>query len=233
MKNYKKKLNLEKGFTLIELVVVMGVFLFVVGGAFAIFLSIVQNQRNILTEQQLLNQISYAEEYMSKALRMAAAEPQPGNSCLTDNFGDHPGYIYLLTRYDLGLGMARGIKFLNQSEPDTNGDPQCQEFYWDKNTGALMEQKYIDGDTEGSAVALTPTSLTIKSVRFIINGATDQGACANGACGASQCVTGSVPNTCIQPRVTILLNTQILESGGPVTRMFQTTVSQRNLNTGS
>ena len=65
-------MNNNKGFTLIELIVVMTVFLLVIGAAMGIFISIVQNQKKILSEQELLNQISYVEEYMSKALRWMA-----------------------------------------------------------------------------------------------------------------------------------------------------------------
>ena len=115
-------MKLSKGFTLIELIVVMAVFLFVIGAAMGIFISIIQNQKKVLSEQQLLNQISYAEEYMSKAMRMAKVEEN--ENCLIDSQGtDYPGYIYLLTRYDINSQLYRGIKFINQNSSI------CQEFF--------------------------------------------------------------------------------------------------------
>ena len=51
----------KKGFTIIEMVVVMAVFLFIVGAAISIFISVIQNQRRVLAEQQTLNQISYLQ----------------------------------------------------------------------------------------------------------------------------------------------------------------------------
>ena len=104
----------NRGFTLIELIVVIAVFVFIIGAAIGIFLSVVQNQKKILAEQQFMNQISYAEEYMSKALRMAAVDID--GSCLIDPHGSNqsnPGYIYLLTRYDTSKGLFKGIKFKN------------------------------------------------------------------------------------------------------------------------
>ena len=132
-----QNIKLSKGFTLIELIVVMAVFLLIIGAAIGIFLSIVQNQKRVLSEQQLLNQISYVEEYMSKALRMAKTEPATDSispePCLKDysiglDPADHPGYVYLLTRPDSN-GIFRGIKFINHSDGDA-----CEEFYLDTST---------------------------------------------------------------------------------------------------
>ena len=114
----------RKGFTLIELIVVMAVFLFVIGAAITIFISIFQQQKRILSEQEFLNQISYSEEYMSKALR--AAETVTDSTCVP------AGYSYLLTHYNSGSGFYEGIRFFNQSNTADSGapDPICQEFYW-------------------------------------------------------------------------------------------------------
>ena len=84
----------------------MAVFLFIIGAAIGIFLSIVQSQKRVLSEQQLLNQISYAQEHMSKALRMANTAID--DSCIPK------GYVYLLTRYNTNSQLFGGIKFINQ-----------------------------------------------------------------------------------------------------------------------
>ena len=59
------------GFTLVELVVVISVFLLVISTATSIFISVVQNQKILLAQQEALSQISYTLEYMTKGLRMA------------------------------------------------------------------------------------------------------------------------------------------------------------------
>lgn len=240
----------QKGFTLVELMVVMAVFLFVIGAAIGIFISIIEYQRRLLTEQELLNQISYVEEYMSKALRVAKTElnevyiDPSGNyhSCMTDaNNNDHPGYSYLLTRIDSSTGLYEGIKFIDESDLDPSGNPACEEFFLGHDGGVstnpLVLQEIKNG---GSPVDLTPPDLTITSLKFSINGTdgTQNGFTLNGqgcadaySCGActdaTQC--GTLGATA-QPRITILLGVEIPGDAAEPIRTIETTVSQRNLN---
>lgn len=62
---------MNKGFTLIEMVVAVTVFSLVVGVASGIFVSSLKAQRQSLATQEVLDQISYVAEYMSRAIRMA------------------------------------------------------------------------------------------------------------------------------------------------------------------
>jgi len=214
----------SRGFTLIELAVVLATFLFVIGAAIGIFIYIVQHQKKVLAEQQLLSQISYAEEHMSKALRMAKIETTEG--CLVDTHGsatDNTGYIYLLTRYDQDLQAFKGIKFINQS--DNNA---CQEFFLDNDDLENIVLKELKNSTNDSdAVPLTSTNMQIKSVKFSINGSNGS-TFASASCPTdSQC--GASIEDSVQPRVTILLNISIPGDRQEPTRTIQTTVSQRNI----
>lgn len=206
----------KKGFTIVEMVVVISVFLFVIGAAVAIFLSVINHQRRILAEQQLLNQISYVEEYMSKALRMA--KPEVAENCLVDSEGNnYSGYIYLLTRYNSEKNYYEGIKFINQSDNDA-----CQEFFFNGNY--IKEVK-----NGGDSIPLTSTNIKINYVKFSINGS-DGSPSSTGCsdiepCGAFQCNN----DVCIQPRLTITIGVQAI-GGETSERVFQTTISQRNLN---
>ena len=229
---YSKDGKILTGFTIIELVVVMAVFLFIIGAAISIFISVVQSQKKVLSEQQLVNQISYTEEYMSKALRMATVDTT-GN-CLG---ADNKGYIYLLTRNDSDSSLFRGIKFLNQS------DEICQEFFIDNvtpdrttplilndstNPVVLKELKGLDGLSDSSdidAVPLTSASLKINFIRFSVNGSNG----SSTSCGSSsQC--GASNKDTVQPRVTIVFNINVAGDTNEPIRTIQTTVSQRNLN---
>lgn len=223
--------SIGAGFTLIELIVVMTIFLFVIGAAITIFISVFQNQKRVLAEQELLNQISYTEEYMSKALRMAKAETDENCLRYTDINGQlsddsHPGFIYLLTRYDQTAAIFRGIKFLNQSGGDT-GVAVCQEFFLDGE--GITADPYILKEIKenGEAVALTSTSLQINFVKFSINGS-DGSAFVSASCTSTIC--GASNDDLNQPRVTILLNMKIAGDNQEPARTIQTTVSQRNLN---
>lgn len=207
---YAKKAKYESGagFTLIELIVATTVFLLVVGIAVAIFVSIIHHQRNILNEQQLLNQVSYAEEYMSKALRMAKTADD--DACVPE------GYIYLLTRPNASLGYYEGLKFINQSDNDA-----CWEFFLesldpeDPTTPFVL--KHIKN--EGEAIPLMSGNLEIDFIRFSING-------SDGSIAESGSFSGATTDDEIQPRATIILGIKASDAE----KIIQTTVSQRNLN---
>ena len=66
-----KILNKNKAFTLIEMLVAALIFSIVIGAATGVFVSAIKLQRYNLAHQQLLSQVSYAVEYMDRAIRMA------------------------------------------------------------------------------------------------------------------------------------------------------------------
>jgi type II secretory pathway pseudopilin PulG len=206
------KFKKQGGFTLIELIVVMAVFFFIVGAVIGIFISIIQNQKKVLAEQQLLNQISYVEEHMSKALRMASTDEY--GSCIPE------GYIYLLMRQPSN-DVYTGIKFIDRSD-----DNACKTFSWVD--GVLKETK-----NNGNPVPITSSVLQINSVRFSVNGldgsVSGQGCIGDSDnCGAISNVSSTVKQP--QPRVTMLLDVKVPGDSGNPARTIQTTVSQRNLN---
>lgn len=207
-------MKLTKGFTLIELIVVMAIFLIVIGTGISIFISIVQYQKRILAEQELLNQASFLVEYLSKAVRMAKKDTT--GDCLGAGY---VGYIYLLTRPDTANDFYRGIRFINQSDNDA-----CQEIYLDNsdvNNPVLKEIKnYIPGENNPE-VSLTSTKLKVNSVRFGINGR--DGLISSGVDGAKE-------DDGFQPRVTIYLDIKVQGSSEQPIKKIQTTISERNLN---
>lgn len=203
MKLLNKKQN-HAGFTLVELVVVISVFLLVVGAATSIFISVVSNQKKILAEQEVLSQISYTIEYMSKGLRMAKQDIE-GN-CL--GFGN---YNYLFTRPNSDAGKYEGIKFVNQSDNDA-----CTEYFLDKTDPGNISLKEIKNN--GSAVSFTSSKLKITQVEFRINGLNIID------------YMGSFSGDKKQPRVTIFLDVAMPSGANQVNKKIQTTISQRNLN---
>ncbi|TSC95047.1 MAG: hypothetical protein CEN87_59 [Parcubacteria group bacterium Licking1014_1] len=218
----------SKGFTLIELIVVIAVFLFVIGAAIGIFISIMQHQKRILSEQELLNQASYIMEYMSKAMRMARKDLT--GDCLIDDQGNSwPGYVYLLTKPDNSTGFYKGVKFINQSDCDIEGNCACQQFYAeyiDPNNHAmgfiLKETKKYNYSESDFPVFLTSNNLKINYIRFGVNG-------RNGCYGAG-CANGAQESDDVQPRITVFLNIQTQGNESQPIKKIQTTVSQRGLN---
>lgn len=217
----------QKGFTLVELIVVLAVFLFIIGVAITIFLSIITNQKSVLAEQKILNQISYTEERVSKALRMAKKDTD--GSCLKDELAGtlYTGFTYLFTRRDEAKGQYTGIRFINQSDIDpVTGKAACVEFYWDVDDNVLKERKFYmntagAGMTPGSEIPLTSEDLEIQFVKFAFNGQFPD---------ASSPAVGQA-STHTQPLITMVLGIKVKDSNNsqPI-RIIQTSVSQRNLN---
>lgn len=151
MKNQKLK---NKAFTLIELLVAMAIFSIVVGTISGIFISGIQQQRLALTGQAILDQTSFALEYMSRSLRMAKKElVTPG--CLSQK-----GLNYEIT------GSGLGLKFINHLEND-----DCQEFFLE--SGQLKYRKKI-GQSGEETFDLTSNKLEVASLKFNLAGGTQQ-----------------------------------------------------------
>jgi type II secretory pathway pseudopilin PulG len=215
--------NSNRGLTMVELIVVIAVFMLVVSVAIVIFISIINSQRIILSRERLLGQVSYATEYMSKALRMASKDT--GGNCLvytdvnyniTDTF---PGYIYLYTRPN---NWYKGIKFINESNYEA-----CQEFYLDESGGNVLKEKRINFPYEQvvdeNSVSLISDEFNIDYLRFSINGTS--GLESDLIYGASE-----DDDPLQQPRVTIIMGIQSPEDPLQSEIKIQTTISQRNLN---
>ncbi len=212
--NYKR----NKGFTLIELIVVMAVFLLIMGTAISIFISIVSHQKRILAKQELLNQTSYFIEYMGKGLRMAVKDPD--GVCLGT-----VGAVYKLEDYDSVNRIWKGIKFINASD-----DNACQKFCLDNSTlenPVLKEIKNSAGNWDcGTGTNVTSTNLKINLLSFAFNGVLP-GPPAGINDGYVVPLSDSDLN---QPRVTIALDVKIQGDSNQLSTKIQTTVSQRDLN---
>lgn len=158
----KKKFKNQQGFTLLELVVVLSLFMLIMGVTVTMFISIVRHQKRILSQQEIISQISYVQDYFSRSLRGAVTDS--AGSCLGQK-----GYVYLLTHLDVQTGFWQGIKFVSQ-------DNVCHEFFLDKD-GILKEIK-------NGAIAENLLSDKFKIIygRFVINGDKNiWGATGNGA----------------------------------------------------
>lgn len=118
LKRPKPFLNFLKestGFTLIEMLTSMFIFSLIIAITANIFISGLREQKRSLQSGQLLNQISYTLEYMSRALRMAKKDD---GTCIGDKLN-----------YKI---EGNGIKFRNYKN-------ECQKFYLDN--GQLKEDK--------------------------------------------------------------------------------------------
>lgn len=152
----KNQLNIKtnKGFTLIEMLVAILVFSIIVGSISGIFVSGIREQRKTLSSQVLLDQASYALEYMSRALRMAKKQITGDPVCLSQSG----------TNYEITDGETK-IKFINPLQGD-----DCQSFFLQD--GKLKYQKDLDSTTPPDPLDLTSNDLEVTLLKFNFSGET-------------------------------------------------------------
>jgi len=140
----------NKGYTLVEIMVGITIFMIIIAAPVGFFVSSLRAQQKILFSQQLLDNISYSMEYVTRALRMA--QKDINGNCINKNMN------YEITR------SGNGIKFLNYHNT-------CQEFYWD-NVSSPRRLQEVE-----NAVTLPLTSDDIDVISFKIGSADswDQG----------------------------------------------------------
>lgn len=129
-----------KGFTLIEVLTAVFVFSIAMVMLGGIFVSMAKSQKYSSKSIQAINQLSYALEYMSRAIRMARKDDVGGVNCLTQ----------VKANYEITRG-GQGIKFRNYKD-------QCQEFYLENNQ--LKESK------SGVVSDLTSNELNVVAFRL-------------------------------------------------------------------
>ncbi len=136
-----KNKNITKGFTLVEVMVAVGIFAIIISVFAGFFVNIIITQRQALHDQQLIDNTSYNLEYMSRSIRMAKKELGDPLFCL-DNRGDN----YQKT--------ANGLKFIKFDH--STKDDVCLEFFLDN---YRLWQKKDDGEP----IALTPAKFRVYS----------------------------------------------------------------------
>lgn len=145
MENKTKRTN-KKGYTLIEILVGITIFMVILAASTDFFVSSLEMQQKALISQRLLDNVSYSLEYMSRALRMA--QKDSGGDCITVN-----------SNYEPTRG-GNGIKFLNYQG-------KCQEFYWDTTgypTNPVRSLKVQTGSDP--VIDLTPGFLDVVSFKI-------------------------------------------------------------------
>lgn len=147
-----KKGNMKKGFTLIELIVTIALFLIVFGAIIASFVAAVRHQSIILAQQEALSQISYAMELMSRTLRMAAFPPPNGNCVLQ---GGSSNYSV----------SDSSIQFINSLE-----NSACQKFFLESDVLKYMK----DVNDSSQIFPLTSDRVKVETLKFVVTAESNQ-----------------------------------------------------------
>ncbi len=155
MKNKK-----NKGFTLIELIMGITIFLLVLGGLVGVFIYSLRLQRKILKKQQVLAEVALFDmEFMTKNLRMA--KRQEDETCLS------PDIFYE------SINGGEGIKFLNKLQEEGDTAP-CQSLFLAEESGRGVLKYCMDeacvNDGGSSAYSLTSPDIDVLELDFLIQG---------------------------------------------------------------
>lgn len=141
----------QRGFTLIELLVAIFIFSFLSGITANFVIVSIGAQRNAFARQILSDQMSYAMEYVSRALRQAVKELDNPPQCL-GRYG---------ANYETGAD-GQSIAFVSQ-----RGQQEiCREFILEN--GALKERV-----AEGPAISLTPSAIDVTNISFVVRGGSE------------------------------------------------------------
>ena len=137
----------NKGYTLIEILVAMSIFLTIIAAPTSFFVSSLKGQQKALASQEMIDNVSYIMEYMSRALRMAKKDLT--GTCI----GQNMNYENLID--------TPGIKFLNYQD-------KCQKFFLEDETLKESKDDVINN--------LTPNDLEVVSfkINFLDGGEDEQ-----------------------------------------------------------
>lgn len=141
---------MKKGYTLVEILTAMAIFILVVTSAMAAFVSAFRAQKRVLDTREVIDGASFVIEYMARAIRMAKKDDVEIRGITKDCSGvSNDEVSYIITR------QGSGIKFRNYKLGE------CQEFYLD--AGRIKEWK------EGTTINLTPQGLSVSNLKFFYN----------------------------------------------------------------
>jgi len=193
------------GFTLVEILVAVSVFVIVMTLATGLFAHVLRNHRKTLAYQEVFSQTSFIMEYMTRGIRMAKKQR-------TDIDPMDPRCIPVGHNYELVGGNLSHLRFIKWDYLENTYI--CYEFFreWDSinETYRLMKKRGV-----AVPVPLTSSKLEVTALRFNIIGDLIND-----------------PGHQYQPKVTIILEIKGEEyaDGRRPKVHLQTTVSQRDID---
>jgi prepilin-type N-terminal cleavage/methylation domain-containing protein len=150
----KKPIN-KKGFTLVEIMVVVSVFTVLFTISAGLFSIALKNQRYIRHHRQTLDQVTYIADNIAAQLRDAKTTPPPPVNCI-------PGGVNYTTNI---ANEGEGVRFYNR-------DNLCIEIYLSDEVPALFVTN-AGGDQE---VLFSPKNFNIQDFKVtILNPGTGDG----------------------------------------------------------
>jgi prepilin-type N-terminal cleavage/methylation domain-containing protein len=164
-KTTKKIIN-QKGFTLLEIIVAMGIFSVSMLMATQIFQTILQGQNNTLASQNIQENFRFALEMMSKEMRNAQF---PIGNCYNAVSEDDKNTFSACNQSDdnpvggsrKGVGLGAKLIFRNKYG-------ECVKYYLDTVSNQIKVVRMVPG-IYNNAFPITPTSIKVTSFKVFVD----------------------------------------------------------------
>ncbi|MFH0854313.1 MAG: hypothetical protein V1891_02370 [bacterium] len=209
------------GFTVMELVVVLGVFSISSLIITEIFMTINKTQRRIVEHQKIQSDISYTLEVIARAVRLGSID----YSYYSDAVNNPETSLYLK---DAEERQTVFIKGLNQAD-------KCVD---DQSSPCIISGFDLDADgaiEDSEKASITPKGIKISDLKFYINPIIDPFLYT--LCAAETQIEDCLSDVCMpsgfcqipnkQPIVSISISATDVSGANPITMTLQTTVSSR------
>ncbi len=201
---YKTKTH--SGFTLIEMIVSLGVFSIVVTTAVGAILVMIATNQRLQGEQSVMSNLSFALDNMTREIRTGTFY-----NCITSNPPSNQESLGTSTSECVSGGI--GLSFVEGGDSLTGGSDERVMYYYDSSEGGFKRQ--VGNDSPESIVS---GGIVIQNAVFTVTGSDQVDS------------SGDVE----QPTVTLYveaISEQDASSGGtPKVYQLQTTITQRVLD---
>jgi len=145
-----KKFKIEKGTSLIELLVAMSLFSIIILSSTQIFKMVTDGQRNAISAQNVQENIRYAMEKMSKEIRMAGVSNHDCEAIFTPS-------------------ATAVYKVFNTADSNTkiyfkNKDNKCVAYYLENNRLKITVGTGVNAVTDFA----TPSKIVVSNLKFYV-----------------------------------------------------------------
>lgn len=202
-----KKILQAKGFTFVEMLVALTIFVILIFAVTGIFQRTIKAQRSAVASQNIHESMRFALETMSKELRSARRSdnfcqgmigaPTTGNRVYNKGTNPQGDYFYFLNKYDVDNGHPEG---------------ECVGYYIDNNNRLIIRRIDAANPLVEYDEPVTPSQVVVSNLEFIIK---------------DDLITAV--NHLVQPQVTIKMKAEMPVYSASDSREYnvQTTISSR------
>lgn len=214
----------EKGFTLIEMIVSLGVFSIVITIAVGALLVIISTNKQIQAEQSVMSNLAFAMDSMTREMRTGYSYACVSVSSLNASVGSL-GKVFKVTDSDheqmddtdtadcsfASSQKFRGVSIVESGDSITGSSYNRIMYYYDEDAKTIMRRIGISEEAQ----SIVPSELMITNAKFYVTG--------------SESLDKSDTDV-EQPTITIYLEAQEINNLTGKTYKLQTTVTQRILD---